>query len=173
MSLIKLNDERVFMGFATFLSLSESIKPKETEYGTDSKNGEWDSSILNHHHTFFSHRPDHHVLVTLNHRSGELAFATHHGDFSTDVWKHYSNERQNRDDSFTVLGKALHVGLDGAKKHGMKHLVIKGADDGLRHAYKTFLKNKFLQKHLEDNGYRYSHSDNDAHHFERIEHESN
>jgi hypothetical protein len=167
MTLIKLNDDRVMMGFGTFVSLSESIKPKETDYGTDGKNKEWSHSIPNHLFTLFSHKSDHHVLVTLHKKTGEFAFAIHRGKFSTDVVNHYNNERQNSDDAFTVFGKALHVGLEGMKKHNLKQVYVRGADPKLKEAYSAFVKNKFLQKHMANNGYGYSHSEDDRHYFRR------
>ena len=169
MALIKLNDERVFMAFSTFISLEESVKPKETDYGLNGKNKLWSHKVADHYHTFFSHRPDHHVLVTLNHKTGELAFATHRGEFNTDMHSHYEMTRSNRDDGLTVFNKVLHVGLEGAKKHNMKHLMIKGSDDKLKHVYRGFIQNKFLQTHLKQHGYEYTHSHNNEHHFKKVD----
>jgi hypothetical protein len=156
------------MGFAHFCSLAESLKPKETDYGTDGKNKKWGSISDEYHHTFFSHKPDHHVLVTLHKPTGELAFAVHRGEFSTDVSKHYNMEKQNSGDAHTVLGKALHVGLEGAKTHNMKHLMIQGGTPELKSAYEIFSKNKILQRHLNNAGWKHSHSDGYEHHFERV-----
>lgn len=168
MSLVKLNDERVFQGFSHFCSLDESIKPKNTEYGTDGKNKEWRSSG-DYHHTFFTHKPDHHVLVALHKPSGELAFVIHRGEFSTDVHKHYNMEKQNSGDAPTVLGKALHVGLEGAKHHKMSKLMIEGGTPELKSAYESFVHNKLMQNHLGNAGWKYSHSDGYKHHFNKEE----
>jgi hypothetical protein len=164
MSLVILNDERIMCGFATFCKLDESIKPRETDYGTDGKNKDWSNSAAGWHHTFINHRPDHHVVVALNKKEHELAFAVHRGEFTPDASK-YDVKTQRSGDAFTVLGKVLHVGLAGADTHNMKHLMIRGQTPELKEAYKTFVHNKLLQKHMKNNGWVYSHSDNDEHHF--------
>lgn len=165
--LIKLNDSRKFMGFSTFVGLSESFKPKETDFGTDGKNGEWSHSVRDHVHTFINHTHDHHVLVALHKHTGEVAFATHRGNFTDDIHHHYDMEKTHTGDALTVMNKVFHVALIGAKQHGLDKLKFHGGTEDLKHTYEMAVKNKHLQHHLGEHGFEYVGSEDGVHHFAR------
>ena len=162
--LIKLNDERVFTGFASFCQMNESIKPRHTEFGTDGKNGEWSHEVGHHIHTFFSHKDDHHALVAVHKQTGEISFATHRGKFTNDI-DPYNMNKTDTGDAFTVMGKVIHTALRGVKKLGLKSIQFKGHTKDLRDMYSAVVKNKHLSKHLKEHGFEYSHSDGDVRHY--------
>jgi len=150
MSGLYMVNERM-MSFAEFCSLEEGIQPKETDHGTDFKNGKWENSD-HWRHTFFSHKPDHHVLVALNKTSGELAFATHHGEPTSDT-SNYEEKRTHLGDAMSVFNKVMHVGLKGSKEHQHEHIRLKPADPRLDSLYSNVFQNKNTEKHLNSHGY--------------------
>ncbi len=154
--------ENELISFADFIELEESIKPRDTEYGTDSKNGKWYDSE-HWKHTFFSHTPEHHVLVALNKTSGELAFSSHHGKFSNNIEKHYDDSRSRLGDSMKVINKVFHVGLKGANEFGHNVIRTKPADKKLDSLYSGIFTNKFAKKHLGDAGFEYKGKMRDFH----------
>ena len=156
-----------FISFSEYVSLCESFKPKETEYGTDGKDGKWNENET-HYWTFFSHKPDHHAIVHIGKQSGEFGFGTHKGEFSTDAVNHYDESPKHLGEALSIMNKATHVALDGAKKHNINTIHMHGANENLRSVYDHAVKNKFLQKHLAANGFEYSHSFKDRHYFKRI-----
>lgn len=166
---VRLNNGKIteFISFSEFCNLSESFKPKETEFGTDGKDGKWNYN-QDHIWTLFSHAPDFHVMTYLNKKSGEFGFGTHRGEFTTDVANHYDESPKHAGEALSVMNKALHVALVGANEHNLDSIHIKGANAHLKEVYKTALNNKFLQNHLKNRGYEYSHSFRDEHHFKKV-----
>lgn len=146
--------------------LNESVQPVSTQFGTDGKNGEWEHHDSGWMHTFFTHKPDQHVLVSVHKHYGQVGFAHYRGEFTNDP-EPYTNERTNLNDAFSTFGKVMHVALSGAKDHNLKSLRLKGADDRLSSAYDNFVKNKHLIKHMETSGYHYDGKKNNHHVFVR------
>jgi hypothetical protein len=167
--MLRLNEEygTRFQTFREFCELSESFKPKHTEFGTDGKNGKWNENE-SHHWTFFSHKPDHHAFVHLSKESGEFGFGTHRGEFTDDVANHYDEEPKHVGEALSVMNKALHVAVTGAKEHSLKQIFIHGANNHLKQVYDKAIGNKFLQKHMESHGFKYSHSFKDRHYFSAV-----
>lgn len=157
-------DGKTFMGFAEYVSLKESVIPRETDYGLDGKDKNWHDDGNSWHHTLFSHTPEHHVMVAVNKDHGGLAFGTHRGKFTNDVINHYEAEKTNTNDAFRVFSKVMHVGLEGAKTHNMKKIRLKGHTDALSHAYDKFVQNKHIIHHMKNHGYSYSGKDNTESH---------
>jgi hypothetical protein len=166
--MIRLNEETGIrmISFSDFCDLTESFKPKETDYGNDGKNKHWNENE-SHVWTFFSHKPDHHALVHINKHSGEFGFGTHRGEFTDDVANHYDETPKHVGDALSVMNKALHVTLEGAKKYDMKSLHFKGANENLKSVYSSAIQNTHLNRHLADHGFEYSHSFKDQHFFKR------
>ena len=162
-----LNIDGKMMGFLEFVELQESVAPLHTEYGTDGKNGQWHTNG-DWHHTFFSHGPDHHVLVAMNHKSGELSFGTHHGEFTTNH-EPYDEKRTHLSDSLRVFNKVVHVAIHGAKHHNMKHIRFHAADPKLNHTYDMMIRSKHLQNHLQKHGFHYVGMKDGSHTFEHRE----
>lgn len=147
--------------FSEWVELDEAVAPKETEHGTDGKNGEWNDKN-GYVYTFFHHKPDHHVVVSIHKTHGQVGFASHRGDFTNELHP-YTEDRTGTNTAFSVFGKVMHLAISGAKKHNIRNLRLKGADPKLDHAYDNFVANKHIQRHMEKHGFSYV-GKNGAHH---------
>lgn len=167
MARLNLEDGIKMISFSDFYNLSESFKPKETDFGTDGKDGKWEENAT-HRWTLFSHKPDHHVMVHISKYNGEFGFGTHRGEFTKDVVNHYDESPKHVGDALSVMNKAIHVVLHGAMTHNVNHLFMKGANENLKTVYSKAMSNKFLQDHLNNYGFKHTSSFRDEHHFEKI-----
>ena len=153
------------MSFIDFINLNEAISPKETEYGTDFKNKKWNyTPDKSNVYTFFSHKPDHHVVVAIDKNSGILGFATHKGAPSTDVGNHYDETRKGHGEALKVFGKVAHVAIEGAKHHNIKHLKFNGADSQLSMTYDKMAKSKNFLENMKIHNFHYIGQDKDNNH---------
>lgn len=163
------NNKGDWISMTDFLKLQESVEPKETEYGSDMrggfKNKEWEHTPNTPFvHTFIRHSHNKHVRVILNKDSGELAFATRHSNQVTDNPYGYSPKRANIEDSLKVFNKVAHVGIEGAKKHNLKHITVSGHDPQLGVLYDKVAKNKFFLDKMKHHGFSYQGKNAENHH---------
>jgi len=157
--------------FSEYIMLRESVEPKETEYGTDGKNKEWQHTPNEHHaYTFFSHTPEHHVCVNIQKHYGIMGFGVHKGKFSNNPEDYLNESRTNTSDSLKVFNKVAHVAIQGVKQHNMPHLRFNGADAKLNHTYDMITKNKFFNKSLEKHNMKYEGKLKNNHLFKNLEH---
>lgn len=145
-----------YLGMHSFLSLDESVGPKETDCGSDGKNKEWLQSKIDpeHHITFFSHKPDRHVLVTLHKDTGELGFSVKRGELSHDE-NDYQTKRTDLGDALPVFNKVAHVTLEGAKKHKLDMIAFDGANRDLDKTYDKIVNNKYFIDKMKERGFYY------------------
>jgi hypothetical protein len=173
MSMIFEYEEDKYIGFNDFLKLQESVEPRETDYGsyvdTGFKNKKWlHNKNSPHAHTFFTHKSGHHVVVTLNKDSGELAFSTRHSEIPSAHPAAYSAKRTDLKDSLMVFNKVAHVAIQGAKEHKLKHVRFNGNDERLDKTYTLITKNKFFLDKMKHHGFSYHGKDeNNMHTFSK------
>lgn len=157
MALIYTEDKK-FIPFHEFLGLTESIAPRETDYGTDFKNKKWDKAE-DQNLTFFSHKSTFQVVVVLN-KNGILSFASYHGEPSTDL-DNYNLRRSNIDDALKVFNKVIFVALEGAKSLHISEIKFNGQDAALDKTYTLIANNKMFQDKLKPYGFYYHGQDDD------------
>jgi len=156
-------NERVY-SLEEWASLDEAVSPKETPFGTDSKNGQWHRNG-DWAHTFFSHENSH-MMVALHTKNGIVGFGSHKGEFSNNPLD-YTEERTGINSAMTTFSKAMYVTLKGAHEHNMNSIRLSGADDRLDRAYQTMVNSHHIQKHMKEAGYNYSGKHAKYHVFER------
>src|SRR3990170_1267522 len=111
MSFVLVKEDGNFISFSDFISLEESVKPKETEFGSDFKNAAWKlTKDHSHLYTFFSHKLDHHVCVNIDRHNGVMGFGTHHGEPSKNPLD-YDETRKGHGEALKVFNKVAHVAL--------------------------------------------------------------
>ena len=159
--LVFLHEQNKIVPFGSYVSLEESIQPKETNFGADGKDSKWVKGD-GFEHTFFSHNPTHHVMVTRQ-PDGVVGFAARSGKFSNQPFM-YDTDRTKKNDSHRVFGKVLHVVLHDKPKT----IKFSGEDEKLSYTYDKFVENKHILKMMHSNGYEYHGKENGHHHFERF-----
>jgi hypothetical protein len=145
---------KMMYSFSEFISLKESVEPKETEYGTDGHDGNWNTKD-NFAYTFFSHSPSHHVCVSIHKHYGTLGFGVKKGQFSTDA-SEYDEGRTGLKDSLRVFNKVANVAVKGAIAHKIPVLRFHGADAKLNHTYDMITKNKHFNNAMSKHGFEYA-----------------
>lgn len=138
--------------------LSESIKPKSTNYGTDIDNNfsnkEW--TDFEYGYTF-SKINDKYYCILLKQQSddmAEIAFAT--SDKSTNNPREYSVSRHDTHNILSVFSQLLYIFLEGIKIYpSIKYIIFESANPALGKAYDKMVKNKWLLETLKEQGFEY------------------
>ena len=160
MSWVSINGET--MTFSEYL-ISESVKPKFTEFGTDLKNEKWKKLNDNFFVTCFK---IHKTLYMAVYRLGYIGFyvarepeefnnlknITNYDDFVED----YHFDRTSTHGAIIVFNNFFYVinkAILGFKPHVIR---FDGNDKDLGGLYETMVKNRFFTKQVNELGYTYS-----------------
>ena len=149
--------ENDILTFREYL-LSESIKPKSTNYGTDIDNNftnkEWTGFEFGY---TFSKINDKYYCILLKQQSddiAEIAFAT--SDQASDNPMDYDVSRKDTQNILSVFSQLLYIFLEGIKIHtNIKYITFEAANPALGKAYDKIIKNKWLLESLKELGFEY------------------
>lgn len=161
MTIIYTEDKK-FITLLEFLNITESIAPKETDYGTDFKNKKWKHSNSNFYITFFSHDKNFQVLVVLN-KDGVLSFATYNGEQSTNLEK-YDLTRSHLNNALKIFNKVIYVAIEGSNILNIKLIKFNGQDEALDKTYNLIANNKMFQIKMKNFGFNYIGLDSNKQH---------
>jgi len=145
--------------------LSESIKPKVTEYGTDESTSNRRIEHVSRVFYTFMQASDAYWCVLLK-DDGEVGFGRS-DEFSTDP-RDYSDERTNTRSALQVYGKVLYVMLeifDKKAPNTMTAIKFGSANPAAGKVYDRMVKNKWLLDELSERGLEYIGVQNGEHIF--------
>lgn len=158
--------ENNLMFFKEFI-LTEAIKPKETEFGTDGKNGKFLSTdrII---YTFLKDDKNSY-LVAIDKVDGEIAFSSKEGNISLNH-SDYNVSRKDTHNATRVFNKVFYIILIMAKKFNLELISFDAANPALGNVYSVMVKNKKFQDQLEKHGYKFYSEIGNSYYFERTTH---
>lgn len=156
--------ENKLMFFKEFI-LTEAIKPKETEFGTDGKNRKFLSSdrIV---YTFFKDDKNSY-LVAIDKDNGEVAFSSKEGEISLNS-SDYDVSRKDTHNATKVFNKVFYIILIMIKKYDLDLISFDAANPALGNVYSVMVKNKKFQEELEKVGYKFYAEIGNSYYFEKI-----
>lgn len=151
------------MFFKEFI-LTEAIKPKETDFGTDGKNRKFLSSdkIV---YTFFKDDKNSY-LVAIDKVNGEVAFSSKEGEISLNS-SDYDVSRKDTHNATKVFNKVFYIILIMIKKYDLDLISFDAANPALGNVYSVMVKNKKFQEELEKVGYKFYAEIGNSYYFER------
>lgn len=151
------------MFFKEFI-LTEAIKPKETDFGTDGKNRKFLSSdkIV---YTFFKDDKNSY-LVAIDKVNGEVAFSSKEGEISLNS-SDYDVSRKDTHNATKVFNKVFYIILIMVKKYDLDLISFDAANPALGNVYSVMIKNKKFQEELEKVGYKFYAEIGNSYYFER------
>lgn len=132
--------------------LSEAIKPKVTDYGTDGMNGYFSLSD-NNLYTFFIHK-DKSYLFVIDKVNGEVGFSSKEGNISLNP-SDYSLDSKNIHNAISVFNKVLYLITIAVKKHNLVTIMFEPANEYLGNFHKKLVNNDNFLKVLSDLGFVY------------------
>lgn len=133
--------------------LSEAIKPKETQYGT---NKETDNvlTISQYGYTFsFFSEDDHYYAVGVRDKDGEIVFGTSL-EFS-DKLHTYTDDRIQTRNALAVFSKVMYLAIEISKDKNIPYMRFDAANPALGKVYGRMIKNKIFLDSVEKAGYKY------------------
>lgn len=155
--------ENKLMFFKEFI-LTEAIKPKETDFGTDGKNRKFLSSdkIV---YTFIKDDKNSY-LVAIDKVNGEVAFSSKEGEISLNS-SDYDVSRKDTHNATKVFNKVFYIILIMIKKYDLDLISFDAANPALGNVYSVMVKNKKFQEELEKVGYKFYAEIGNSYYFER------
>jgi hypothetical protein len=163
MSMILVYEGKI-VGFREFC-LSEAIKPKPTEYGT---NPDFDNqSTLEFNGYVVSYFKDQYYYAAGLHKStGEVVFGT--SLESTFHLGQYTDDRTDTRNALRVFSKVMFVVTQIANKLNVPYLRFDYANPALGSVYNRMVKNKIFLTYIKDAGYTYEGQFEGEHIFKRV-----
>jgi len=164
MSMFLQDSNGNLVSFSEFC-LSESIRPKPTQYGTDenASNGNIERKF-GIYYTFIK-TEDAYWSVSIR-LDGEVAFSRR-DDYSPDPMD-YSDDRRSTRSALQVFNHVFYVLLemfDKIKVNTMTVITFEGANPALGKVYDRLVKNKWFLASMEEKGFEYSGITNGKHVF--------
>jgi len=156
--------ENKLMFFREYI-LSEAIKPKETDFGTDGINKKFISTdrIV---YTFFKDN-ENSYLVAIDKLNGEVAFSSKEGDITLNSHD-YNVSRKDTHNATRVFNKVFYIILFIAKKYDLDLISFDAANPALGNVYSIMVKNKKFLSELENHGYKYYAQIDNSYYFEKV-----
>lgn len=155
-----LNENRI-MSYSEYI-LSEAIKPKPINYGTDFNNSKWKNVGLGFKLTHFKTNE---YIYTYIFRDGFVGFFASDLDKEeeilsensiTNIFKNTKLFRRKDTSKFiSVFNYFFYVTLEAIKKFDSDKIMFDGADKALGNLYSSMSRNKFFLKELEKIGFVY------------------
>lgn len=154
-----VNDEGVVMLFRDYI-LSESIRPRYTEYGTDLKNRQW-----NHHNEgyFTFYEGEQYIYCVMITDKGNVGFFTSNKDVDVSNIKlprsvfdsGFTFEKRTTERYLKTFNRSFYVILEGVNKFKIDEVKFSGADINLSITYESLVKNKFFLDVMRQEGFEY------------------
>jgi hypothetical protein len=161
-----MNDKNEVVLYSDYM-LSESIKPREIDYGTDFKNKEWKQLDENFHITFFKTNE---FIYTYLYREGFVGFfSSELEDESklqniTKIKELFDDKKLfNRKDTskfIHVFNYFFYLTLQAVHKFNPNKIYFDGADLALGNLYSMMVRNRFFNQQLNNNGFEYIGNEN-------------
>lgn len=153
-------DEIIQFGYMTFKDyLDESFEPKETEFGTDTKNSNWKLLDHNFRVTFF--KTDEKIIVVL-YREGHIGFGSTKlgSDLDSiktfdDLNKIFTFKPSAIQSALSVFNKVLYVIGTGLKLSKPNEIYFNGSNSDLIRLYSKLVKDKSFLNTINKYGYEY------------------
>lgn len=150
----------------TDFCLSESVRPTQIEFGTNSdmNNNEYisDTRMLL---TFFKFDSAF-FMVAFDKTDSMVAFGVSE-KHSLNPYD-YSDDRKKTSKALKVFGNVLFVLMEMLKHNKPKFIKFESANPALGSVYDRMVKNKFVSKYISDFGYTYSGLDNGKHIYKKM-----
>lgn len=155
-----LNENRI-MSYSEYI-LSEAIKPKPINYGTDFNNSKWKNVGLGFKLTHFKTNE---YIYTYIFRDGFVGFFASDLDKEEEILSENSITnifkntklftRKDTSKFISVFNYFFYVTLEAIKKFNLDKIMFDGADKALGDLYSSMSRNKFFLKELEKIGFVY------------------
>lgn len=146
--------------------LSESVLPKQTEYGTDYENGWWmQSGTLRW--TYFLNDDKDRAYGVLISNTGNVSFGYFKNSVPTPdeleanitnsvkLSKHINFERIDANGALPIFNKVFYIIMKGVEKFHYNRITFSGQDGRLSLMYKRLMRNKPFINYLKDKGFTY------------------
>lgn len=153
-------EDNKLLTFSEFL-VSESIKPKIVDYGTDLNNKEWKRLNYNSYITAFKSSG---LIYIVFYRNGYIGLFSgkvepfdnlEYIDSFEDLINVYNMDRTNTSEGIIIFNKAFYVFVQIIKLYNPKQILFDGNDKDLGGMYEKIVQNKFFLNQIKELGYCY------------------